>query len=346
MSKARQLADLGNVYDDGALSNRNLIINGAMQVVQRGDQTGVIANGTYFVDRFFYSGVDEGTWSLSQSTDVPSGSGFSKSAKMEITTADSSIDAPDYAQLRYKVENQDIKHILKGTSDAKQLTLSFWVKSSLAQEFKFRIRDNYSSTTRQIIKSYTVASANTWQKVTMTFDGDTGGDDFSGSTDTDGNITLEWMLGGGTNFQGGTASGSWEDFDQTKYDATDTFLTTVNSTFYITGVQLEVGDTATPFEHRSYGDELARCQRYYVFVERGRGSARGSATGASQNAYSHCLPVEMRAVPTCSIYSVGRSGCSFEQFVNLNKQHVGVNVNVTSTSYWFFNDGYTADAEL
>ena len=270
MSKARDIADLGGVTtrldqvgnSDGALSNRNMILNGSMVVAQRGDQTGVTANETYFVDRFFYSGADEGTWSLTQSTDVPSGSGFTKSAKLEITTADASMENPDFAQLRYKVENQDIKHILKGTANAKELTLSFWVKSSLAQGFKFRIRDNYSATSRHIIKSYTVATSNTWQKEVITFAGDTGGDDFSGATDTSSNFILEWMLGGSTDYQGGTASGNWEDFDSTKFDATDTFLTTVNSTFYITGVQLELGDTATPFEHISYGDQLQKCQRY------------------------------------------------------------------------------------
>lgn len=116
--------------------------------------------------------------------------------------------------------------------------------------------------------------------------------------------------------------------------------------FEIAQVQLEVGDTATPFEHRSYGEELALCQRYYQLVERGRGSARGSATGDAQNAYSHRLVPEMRAEPTCSIVSVGRGGCEFEQFSNVKKAHVSVNVNVTSTSYWYFNDGYIADAEL
>jgi hypothetical protein len=316
MSKARELANLGNAYSDGALSNRNLIINGAMTVSQRGDLTGVTSD-SYFVDRFEYVGADEGTWSLSQASDAPSGSGFTKSAKLEITTADSIVASGDYAQFRYTFENQDIKHILKGTADAKQVTLSFWVKSSLAQDFQVRLRDNYSSTSRQIIKSYAVASANTWQHVILTFDGDTGGDDFSGSTDTDGNFILDWLLGGGANFQGGTASGNWEDFDNTKWGSSDTFLTTVNSTFYITGVQLEVGDTATPFEHRSYGDELARCQRYYYTggVNGGRAAVAAGYTSSSTSVrWTFLTPVNMRASPT---YSAGSSPYAADGGTNL-----------------------------
>jgi len=354
MTKARGLADLGNVYDDGALSNRNLIINGAMQVAQRGDQTGVTASDTYFVDRFLYSGVDEGTWSLTQSTDVPSGSGFTKSAKLEITTADSSMASSDFAQLRYNVENQDIKHVLKGTANAKELTLSFWVKSSLAQDFKFRIRDSHSATQRQIIKSYTVAASNTWQKEVITFAGDTGGDDFSGATDTSSNFILQWMLGGSTDYQGGTASGNWEDFDSTKFDATDTFLTTVNSTFYITGVQLEVGDTATPFEHRSYGDELARCQRYYYEPTNLASTNRyaiwqGRVVSGETYNDTFYLPVPMRASPTYTV-AIGNTN-SFDSatidVANLSNQsgRAVAEANATDTAAFYYYS-ITADAEL
>jgi hypothetical protein len=286
-----------------AYGNRNLIINGAMQVHQRGDQTGVTSTTNYFVDRFQLVSTDEGTWSLTQEDDAPSGSGLTKSAKLEITTADSSIATGDYAQIRYKFENQDVKHLLKGTSNAKKCTLSFWVKSSIAQDYSLRLRENNSSTTRQNVKQFTVLAANTWQKETITFDGDTGGDDFSGAADASGNFILEWFLGGGTDFQGGTPNAGWEDADPTAFDATDTFLTTVNSTFQITGVQLEVGDTATPFEHRLYGDELARCQRYfekrvysggYQYIAIG---VNVSSTIIRSDIYFN---VEKRAVPTMS----------------------------------------------
>mgnify|MGYP005993097619 CR=1 FL=1 len=307
MSKARGLADLGNAYSDGALSNRNMIVNGAMKVHQRGDQTGVTSTTNYFVDRFQLVATDEGTWSLTQEDDAPSGSGFTKSAKLEITTADSSIEAGDYAQLRYKFESQDVKHLLKGTSEAKKCTLSFWVKSSIAQNYTVRMRETNSATSRQNVKQYTVSSANTWQEVVMTFDGDTGGDDFSTAVDTNGNLVIEWMLGGGTDYQGGVPDVGWEDVDTTAYDATDTFLTTVNSTFQITGVQLEVGDTATPFEHRSYGDELQRCQRYYQRFDHNDNANNFSLSmiGAYWTSVEHycVLPlcVTMRADPTLQV---------------------------------------------
>lgn len=318
MSKARDLADLAkNANDrldtvatsDGALSNRNMVINGSMILAQRGTSfTGVTSTTNYFVDRFQLVATDEGTWSLTQENDAPSGSGFIKSAKLEITTADSSIAAGDYAQFRYKFENRDVKHLLKGTSNAKKCTLSFWVKSSIAQDYSLRLRETNSSTTRQNVKQFTVSAADTWQKETMIFDGDTGGDDFSGAADASGNFILEWLLGGGTDFQGGTPDAGWEDIDSTAFDATDTFLTTVNSTFYITGVQLEVGDTATPFEHRSYGDELARCKRYYEEIGRSDVAFERFGvgwTGTGSSSFFVQFDVEKRANPSVSISDVG-----------------------------------------
>ena len=341
-----------------SVRGRNLIINGAMNVNQRGNLTG-ITSASYFVDRFQYTGTDEGTWSLSQSTDVPSGSGFTKSAKLEITTADSSVIAGDYAQLRYKFENQDVKHLLKGTSDAKTITLSFWVKSSLAQEFKVRIRENYSSTTRQIIKSFTIASANTWQKVTITFGGDTGGDDFSGSTDTSSSFVLEWMMGAGTDYQGGTASNNWEDLDQTKWDTTDTFLTTVNSTFYITGVKLEVGSVATEFDHRSYGEELSLCQRYFETIDDTGDGHRLNGVAWSTTNINVPVPflVEKRVAPTVTIGSNGqvfRAG-SWRTPAGSAVTGTGLRgctIDIQSTSYttengyFIRNHELTIDAEL
>jgi hypothetical protein len=342
MSKARQLADLGNVYDDGALSNRNLVINGAMQVAQRGASvTGVTSSGYRTCDRIEVNVSNLGTYTVTQESDAPEG--FVNSLKIDCTTADASPASSDYVFFAHKLEGQNLQHLKKGTSNALPITLSFWVKSNMTGTYQFNLRDN--DNVRYISASYTINASGTWEYKTITLAGDT-----TGALDNDANesLKLEWWLDSGSNFNSGTLNTSWTAAN----NANRNVATTVNigdstsNYWQITGVQLEVGDTATPFEHRSYGDELARCQRYYVFVERGRGSARGSATGGAQSAYSHCLPVEMRAAPTCSINSQGRSGCSFDQFNNVNKQHVGVLVNVTTTSYWYFNDGYTADAEL
>jgi hypothetical protein len=300
MSKARQLADLGNQVDDGAVTGTNMIINGAMNVNQRGNLTG-ITSSSYFVDRFQYVGTDECTWSLSQVSDAPSGTGFTNSLKLENTVVDAAIIAGDYAQLRHKFENQDLKHLMKGTANAKSVTLSFWVKASIAQDYSVRMRENYSSTSRSNIQQFTLTSANTWQKVTMTFAGDTGGDDFSGSDDILPNIIIEWMLGGGSDFQGGTPNAGWVDLANADFDATDTFLATVNSTFQITGVCLNLGDSAIDFPHESYGDTLAKCERYYFEWNTTETNYKRIAIGqyTSNTTLQGILsiPVTMRAAP-------------------------------------------------
>jgi hypothetical protein len=306
MSKARQLADLGNQVDDGAITGTNMIVNGAMNVNQRGNFTGVTSS-SYFVDRFQYVGTDECTWSLSQVSDAPSGTGFTNSLKLENTVADASIIAGDYAQLRHKFENQDLKHLMKGTANAKSVTLSFWVKASIAQDYSVRIRENYSSTFRHNVQQFTLTSANTWQKVTMTFAGDTGGDDFSGSDDILPNIIIEWMLGAGSDYQGGTPNAGWVDLNNADFDATDTFLATVNSTFQITGVCLNVGDSAIDFPHESYGETLAKCQRYtYIISGAGYTPATDSAyaryfmfgTGSTTAKWLVPFPVSMKSTPS------------------------------------------------
>ena len=344
MSKARGLADLGNVYDDGALSNRNLIINGAMQVAQRGtSQTSQNSSG-FVCDRFSQTLNSYGVWTREQSTDAPDG--FANSFKLTCTTADTSPSSTDYTRVSYIPEAQDLQVLSYGTSSAKDVTVSFWVKSNVSATYVFWMYQTDSPATRQINKLFTIDAVDTWEYKTITIEGDTFG---QVDNDTGNGMIMGWILSSGSGYTSGTRPSTWTD-----HTAADRWVGltadvggAVSNYFQITGVQLEVGDgPATPFEHRSYGDELARCQRYYQVVERGRGSARGSATGAAQNAYSHRLVPEMRAEPTCSIVSQGRSGCTFEQFVNVNKAHVGVNVNVTSTSYWFFNDGYVADAEL
>jgi hypothetical protein len=119
-----------------------------------------------------------------------------------------------------------------------------------------------------------------------------------------------------------------------------------DNTFFLTGVQLEVGQNPTEFEHEPFERTLNKCYRYFLSVARGRGSARGSATGGQQLAYSHALPVQMRASPTITHVGVERSGCSHEGYTNTNVNHVAALVDVSSTSYWYYNDGYTAESEL
>ena len=171
MSKAAELAAL--IGSQTALSNRNFIINGAATVSQRGDSTGKTATGYYGPDRYQLTLNSLGTWSISQSTDVPSGEGFGNSYKLEATTADASPAAGDYAIFLQKIEGQNLQQLKKGTSSAESVTLSFYVRSSKTGTYIVELFDNDNS--RSISKSYTISSANTWERKTITFPGDTTG---------------------------------------------------------------------------------------------------------------------------------------------------------------------------
>ena len=246
--------------------NRNLIINGA-QNVHQGNQTGLTANA-YGTDRFEFiiSGRDELVYSLAQNTDVPSGSGFLNSLSFQATTAESSIAADEYAFISQKIEAQNLQHLAYGTSSAKKLTAFFWVKSSVTGTFCLGLYKD-DSTSQVHNKTYTISSASTWEHKTITFEANT----LSGGAIADDNglgLYLTWHLAAGSDYDSGSSTSSgWANYSTTNWcepSTTDAVITTTNATFYLTGVQLEVGDTATDFEHRSYADEFLRCARYYL----------------------------------------------------------------------------------
>ena len=259
MTKARQLADLGNAYDDGALSNRNLIINGAMQVAQRGTSfTGVTSTSTYHIDRFETgSGDSSSQFTVSQAT--AGLNGFANSLKFDCTTAQSSLGADSRVFFQQKFEGQDLQQLKKGTSDAKKITVSFYVKSTKTGTYIVELYDNDNN--RQISQAYTISSSGTWEQKILTFDGDTTG---AFNNDNALSLTLYWHLVAGSRYSSGTLSTSWTSItDANRAVGQVNLADSTSNNWEITGVQLEVGDTATPFEHRSFGDELAKCQRYF-----------------------------------------------------------------------------------
>ena len=275
------------------LGRRNLLINGAMQVWQRGTSFTGVNSVAYHTDRFqsYNSSNASGESTVSKSTDAPDG--FGNSYKLEVTTADSSLHVSAEYGLYHYFEGQDLQGLKKGTSDAKSLTASFWVKSSVTGTFIVELMDNDNSN-RHINKSYTINAANTWEYKTITFEGDT-----VGALDNNNNNSfhINWWLGGGTSFTSGTLQTSWGTLSQANRAGGQTNVhATVGNTWQITGVQLEAGDTATPFEHRSYGEELSLCQRYYLQYE---GFVAGTY-GATSAATSVNFPVQMRASPTVS----------------------------------------------
>jgi hypothetical protein len=283
-----------NSYADTAVhGRRNLIINGAMQVAQRGTSFSSVTTGAYHLDRFktILSGL--GTWTMSQSTTAPSG--FSTSLKYECTTADASPAAGDYMALYHNLEGQNIQHLKKGTASAESLTLSFWVRSNKTGTYQVNLYDDDNN--RVLGSTYSISSADTWEYKTITYSGDT-----TGSLDNDNALSLhvEWWLGSGTNFSSGTIPSSWEALDNTDRNASGTvnLADTIGNTFYITGVQLEVGNAATPFEHRSCGEELALCERYYQIASPLAGHGHSTSVKTSIS-----FKTAMRSQPTLSFTS-------------------------------------------
>ena len=283
------------------LGRRNLIINGAMQVAQRGTSATGVTGITYnSIDRFRSNVNSLGTWTESQSTDAPDE--FSNSFKLECTTANSSPVASAYLIVEQKIEAQNLQGLSYGTSSAKKVTLSFWVKSNVTGTYSIAIYGADSS--RANAKTFTINTASTWEYKTLTFNGDTTGNI---NNDNGDGFRLWWILNAGNDWKGGTqVDGVWEAYTLANLAANVTADVggDVGDTFQITGVQLEVGDTATDFEHRSYGEELSLCQRYYnAFDGGGAGSKFGSGWAASSTMgmLQLGLPVPMRTTPTATI---------------------------------------------
>ena len=289
--------DGANFPTAGPLSNRNLIINGAMQVAQRGTSFTGVTNTQFALDRFQFQTTDEATYTLEQSSESPAG--FEKSLKVTVTTADSSIEADDYTAVQYAVEGYDTIPLGFGAADAKYVTLSFWVRSSETGNFGLHVHN--SGNNRDWDATYAVNSANTWEYKTITVPGDTAG---TWLKNNGVGLKLWFSLLVGSTYEASAVSTSWGSTLALGVNGQVQLSSVLNATWQITGVQLEVGETATPFEHRSYGDELRLCQRYYYKEPSAAyhpGILDGSANYPAAWVYH---PVEMRAAPTAEFHVV------------------------------------------
>ena len=310
-----QLDNAGHVTVDGqqmptagALSNRNLIHNGAMNVAQRDTSTtGVGATNNVFpcVDRFkIFSANTAGRMTVSQDSDAPAG--FANSMKMATTTADTSIAAGELFGFRYTFEGQDLQMLDKGASGAKQVTLSFYVKANAAATYTLELHD--VTNTRHNTQNFSVTTS--WSRVELTFAADTTGTLTSDNADR---FRVNWWLHGGSTYTGGTfTSNTWAARSNgNMINSSDTSIfDSTSRTLFITGVQLEVGEKATPFEHRSYGDELARCMRYCQRYGEGTRIALGiwdNVSGGDRLLAHHYLPVWMRATPAVTQVTNGHA---------------------------------------
>jgi hypothetical protein len=290
---------------DQVLTHRNLIINGAMQVAQRStSETGVTSGDTYdTLDRVKYALNSLGTWTHEQSTNAPSG--FSNSYKATCTVGNASPAAGAYKLVYMMLEAQNLQQLGFGTSDAKSLTLSFWVKSNKTGSASVNLQQKDSNPAdKQVTKSYTINSADTWEYKIVSFPADTSG---VINDDNGGGFQLEWWLNSGSTYTSGSHQTTWTAYAGGDRNSSNLGVGGANNDYWqITGVQLEVGDVATPFEHRSYGDELVRCQRYFISCK-GFGSGYGAvamfrSVYANQAYGAVGFPTEMRATPIVTLF--------------------------------------------
>jgi len=301
MSKAAELAAL--IGSQSSLANRNMIGNGAFNIHQRDatfTQTG--SGGGSVIERWRedQSNVGQLSVEVTRATDSPDTFPGSYSLKWQAKTPEDSLAANEMTSLIHRIEGKDCQRLLYGTSSAKNTTLSFWVKSSIAGTFSVRIYQTDGND--NISKPYTINSADTWEYKTINYPGNTA------ATINDDNtygLQFSWNISVGSNNVGGSNGDVWAEYADNKSafgHVTNTHITTDESTFQITGVQFELGDVATPFELLPIAEDLARCQRYYrqqnatAVYTRYAGAGRAYDTQNAEFYDNH--PVQMRAIPT------------------------------------------------
>ena len=332
------------VPSQGQLSHRNKIINGAQLISQRRGNifTSTVQN-EYMTDRFFVylANMDQVIQSIQQVTDSPDG--FSRSLKLTTTTPETTIDSNEYMHVGTKLEGQDLQDLAYGTSNAKPIVLSFYVKSSITGTYGVHIYGD-ESTDRAINRTYTINSANTWERKTLpVILGDTSR---VITDDTNKRFEITWHLAAGSDWKSGSANNTWGNWSNQTFavgHAQNGVITTNGATWQITGVQLEVGSVATPFEHISYQENFRRCCRYYWKSE----VSSSWGYGGYQYAGSYRMtevryPVSMRATPTSTV-SINHGGTGFaiskEQYKAWTNKSYSSGDNVHTTSAVF-------DAEL
>ena len=286
---------------DGVLKppHRNIIINGDMSIAQRGTSTAsVTSQGYHACDRFNFN-PQVGTYTISQSTTVPSGQGFAKSLKVDVTTANASPSASTYVILSQRMEGQNLQYLKKGTSSAESLTLSFWVRSAKTGTYIVEFYD--SDNTRQISKSYTISSADTWEKKTITIDGDTTG---AFDNDNAGSLNVQFILQAGTTYTSGTLNTSWNSVtNANRFVGQVNLADSTSNEWYVTGVQLEAGTAASDFEFLPHDVNLKRCQRYYEELVSNNDFDiywSGYSGGNYDAASPYSFKVEKRTIPSGS----------------------------------------------
>ena len=367
MTKARNLADLLNAdgqidnadIADNTISNaklaqtpnfRNIIINGDMSIAQRATSaSGLTGNGYFTVDRWTLRNFQGGGYTMAQtpltSSDTPFSYGFSQSVKYDCTSISSTERLVIHRQ---NIEGQSLQYLGYGTSNAKSLTISFWVKSNVTGTATINLY--LPDSAKQQVQTYTINTANTWEKKSVTFSGNTSDiiDNNSGS-----GMYVSFNMSASTEYTSGTQPTTWTAYIQADWSAGQTIDISANTSNEIsfTGIQVEVGTTASDFEFLPVDVNLQRCLRYYNESQY-IGSAVTYGTVVSPPTHYH--PVEMRASPTLSMGTVGTSGSdpisglssSITGFHINNNKFFATYISSSSTGYGYINYSWTASAEL
>jgi hypothetical protein len=311
LSTKQNTSPVLTTYQNEGVSFRNRIINGDMRIDQRNAGAAVTGGGSYPVDRFRINNTTDGAFSAQQDSSAPPG--FTSSLKYTTTTADASLTGTQVSPIFQIIEGTNVYDLGWGTANAQPVTLSFWVRSSLTGTFGGSLRNGNAN--RSYPFSYSISAANTWEQKTVTIPGDTTG---TWLTDNGAGIRLSFSMGSGSDSSG--TAGAWNSNNHTSVTGAVSVIGTLNATWQITGVQLEAGSVATPFERRPYPDELRLCQRYYqktydigvvpgtdntnsYFVEGTFIYTTNSTWGITWR-----FPVEMRASPTVTFYAGTTSG--------------------------------------
>ena len=309
---------------------RNIIINGDMSIAQRGtSSTGLTSSSYNTLDRFKLAMNTAGTWTMSQDTDVPTGQGFAKSLKLDCTTANASLSSGSYMRIDQRLEGQNLQYLKKGTSSAESLTLSFWVKSNKTGTYICEVYDQ--DNTRQISKSYTISSASTWEKKTITFAGDT-----TGTLDNDNARSLDvyFWLAVGTDYSSGTLNTSWNSVTTANRVVGQVNLAdSTSNEWYITGVQLEAGEVASDFEFLPHDVNFQRCSRYYQLIASGTNKCIGDGgaySGSNVWSFVHVKP--FRTTPSIDIVTGSNYYAFIGNATSSNVSSVFVEGNSTETN--------------
>ena len=356
MSRQSELAELSRVYDSSALSNRNLIINGGMTISQRiGTTATAITGGAYGLDRWL-AYYDGNSFTTQQVADAPASSGAYNSMKLLVT----GTSTPNYSFFAQKLEANNINHIGLGTANCQSFTISFYVKSSVTGVYSISVTNNVSDLAYPV--QYTINSADTWERKTMTIPAITSG---TWEVGTGIGIYLRFNMGSPssrTDTADGWRTGNFDGADGST--GSISWATTSGASFYITGCQLEVGTEATPFEHRLVADELERCKRYFQCSATSmNGGDRGASTqtdemyfGKGESYLSLFFNPAMRAAPTVTTASDTGTGAGRYTIAGVNNYTDGTAVKITQNFYsmltpstnasYSTKTGFDADAEL